>query len=206
MRRIIGIAATVVAMSVGAQNPPAPPAPGVPGGARTAQSLLARSAQLDLTDQQVVRLAAIARRGELRQRALRAQVDSGRARFTQPGDSAARRQFAERMRTNAEREREQGRVDLRDAIAVLTPDQQARAWEMNARRGGPRRVGAPGMGRGARGMGARGPGRPRDGARPGVRGRPDGMGPAGMGARGRPEPDMPRRTMPRRPLEEPPTA
>jgi hypothetical protein len=39
------------------------------------------------------------------------------------------------MRARFDREREQGRADLRDALAVLTPEQQAMAWEMTARRG-----------------------------------------------------------------------
>jgi hypothetical protein len=39
------------------------------------------------------------------------------------------------MRANMERVREQEHADRRDAIAVLTPDQQARAWEMIAARG-----------------------------------------------------------------------
>jgi hypothetical protein len=50
-------------------------------------------------------------------------------------DSAARaelRQRMEQMRPAMERLREQSRADLRDAIAVLTPDQQARAWERMA--------------------------------------------------------------------------
>lgn len=116
--------------------------PGAPRGAMipAAKLLLANTAELGLNDQQVVRLAGIARRSEARRTALRATMDSARARFA-PGrataaDSAARRQFRERMRTEMDRAREQQRADLRDAIAVLTPDQQARAWELAASRRG----------------------------------------------------------------------
>jgi hypothetical protein len=38
----------------------------------------------------------------------------------------------QRMRQAMERMHEQGRADLRDALAVLTPDQQAMAFEMAA--------------------------------------------------------------------------
>ena len=64
---------------------------------------LAHAGDLQLTDQQVVRLAAIARRASERRRVAPATMDSAR--------SAAH-------------------ADLRDALAVLTPDQQASAWEM----------------------------------------------------------------------------
>ncbi len=195
MRISFGVLAimTLAAAVAPAQNPPAPPAPtgGMVGSG--AQRLLAHSAELDLTDAQVTRLAGIARRTEVRRRTMRVAMDSARTRFAQPGDSLARRQFAQRMRADMTKEQDQARVDLRDAIAVLTPDQQAKAWEMNARaargargaspmRGGAMRGGRGGAMRGGRGMGA-----PRGGMRPGGRG-PDGMGPDGMGPGG----DMPR--------------
>lgn len=101
-----------------------------------AQTLLAHTGQLDLTDAQVVRLAAIARRTAARRRTMRAAVDSARTRFRDSGaaDSVARRQFRDRMRADMDRAREQARADQRDALAVLTPDQQARAWDLAARR------------------------------------------------------------------------
>lgn len=105
---------------------------GVPG----AELLLARTGELQLTDAQVLRLAAIARRGEARRASLRASMDS--VRRAAPGtmrDSTARRQLAARLRADADRMREQERADRRDAIAVLTADQQARAWEMIVTRG-----------------------------------------------------------------------
>jgi hypothetical protein len=162
-----------------AQVPAGPPMGG--GTAASAQRFLARSAELDLTDAQVTRLAGIARRAEARRRTMRSAMDSARTRFTQPGDSLARRAFGQRMQNDMAKERDQSRVDLRDAIAVLTPDQQARAWEMNAARGRPggaMRGPRPGGMRGGRGMD-----RPR-GMAPGRR--PDGMGPGG---------DMPRDRM-----------
>jgi hypothetical protein len=110
--------------------------------------LLANTAELGLSDAQVVRLAAIARRSETRRSALRAALDSNRRRLeTQPVDTAARRQFRERMRASFDREQEQSQTDLRDAIAVLNADQQAKAWQMVANRGAGRGM-RGGLGRG----------------------------------------------------------
>ena len=170
----------VTAFTVGAQGPgggvPMPDRgarSGGPGGGSAvndpAQFLLSQTGELKLTDAQVTRLAAIARRSAEGRRALRAQMDSlrpQRVRGERP-DSAARarmRQQADRMRPQMERLREQSQADRRDAIAVLTPDQQAQAWERVARSG--RGDGARfrrGTGAGARRM------RRRDGsATPGV--------------------------------------
>jgi Spy/CpxP family protein refolding chaperone len=177
---------TLSATVAGAQERPM----GAPGGGRSAQMLLARSAELDLTDAQIVKLAAIARKAETRQRARSVAMDSARTRFTQPVDSLARRAFARRMQGEMERERDQSRVDLRDALAILTPDQQAKAWEMNANRGRARRDGGPGrnvaprMQRPRPEMGGRM--RP-DGVGPDRRGAPDGMGRGEMRPR-RPRP------------------
>ena len=110
------------------------PAPTPMRGAPGVELLLSQTGALQLTDQQVVRLAAIARRAEDRRRALRTRLDSLRPRFA-PGDSTARRQrpAAPPMEV-LERERAAAHDDLRDALAVLTADQQARAWEMIAAR------------------------------------------------------------------------
>jgi hypothetical protein len=81
------------------------------------------------------------------------------------------------MRPAMERLREQSQADRRDAIAVLTPDQQAQAWERIARPGQPR------GGRPGRGLA---PGRVGDGERP----RPGRQGVAPRqrpGARGTPD-------------------
>ena len=144
--------------------------PGPRGGspiANAASFLLARTGELKLTDAQVTRLAAIARRSDDRRRAIGAQLDSlrpgpGRA----PRDSASREErarAAERMRPAFDRLREQEHADLRDAISVLTADQQATAWELVARGPGAGGPGAHGVGRMGR------PGGSRDGLAPGVR-------------------------------------
>jgi hypothetical protein len=129
------------------------PPPG--GGGGGAEFLLAHTGDLQLTDAQVVRLAAIARRSAERRRAMRATMDSLRA-----ANRPAMRDSAARGRRPAgpppaavaalERARDAAHADLRDAIAVLTADQQARAWEM---RSGPR--GGPGGGGGRPGFGPR---------------------------------------------------
>jgi Spy/CpxP family protein refolding chaperone len=172
------------ATTLGAQVSPTPVGPGPmrgPGGMGgrggavedPAQYLLAHTGELNLTDAQVTRLAAIARRSAERRRAFRAQMDSIRPAQgfgrTRP-DSAARaqmRQRFEQMRPAMQRLRDQSQADRRDAIAVLTPDQQARAWERVAASG---RMQRGGMGRGFR------PGRGMAGSRMGMRG-PGRMGP-----------------------------
>jgi hypothetical protein len=157
MRSLIfaGAFIAVAGASATAQGPVAAEGRRAPG----AEMLLARTGELGLTDAQVTRLAGIARRGAARRQAMRASRDSMRVRFT-PGtrpDSAMRRQMMERGRTEMERVREQERTDRRDAIAVLTADQQARAWELVASRGG----------RGNRGGMRPGGMRPGDQRRPG---------------------------------------
>src|SRR5688572_5842661 len=125
-------ASALAAQPGGSQAHPVPPAGD--GRAPAASMLLAHTGELELTDAQVVRLAAIARRAEARRRTMRASMDSVRARFGDraPADSAARRQMRDRFRADIDRLREQQRADQRDAIAVLTPDQQARAWDVAA--------------------------------------------------------------------------
>jgi Spy/CpxP family protein refolding chaperone len=148
--------------------------PGRGARAAGAEFFLARTGELRLTDGQVVRLAAIARRAADRRRAMRASMDSLSVRRPAVrGDSidrAARMREAEQMRARFQREHEQGRTELRDALAVLTPDQQATAWELVARRG-PGARGASGARsrdrrRGDRPRGADRPRRPPPGQRP----------------------------------------
>jgi len=169
------------ATTIGAQVPRTPVGPGtMPGPGEMdarrgavddpAQYLLAHTGELNLTDAQVTRLAAIARRSAERRRAFRTQLDSIRPAQgfagTRP-DSAARaqmRQRFEQMRPAMQRLRDQSQVDRRDAIAVLTPDQQARAWERIAasgrmQRGEMSRRFRPGRGMHGGRMGMRGPGR-----------------------------------------------
>jgi hypothetical protein len=139
---------------------------GVPG----ADALLSRTGELGLNDQQVLRLAAIARREAARRQAIRASLDSVRRAFA-AGDTAARRTLAQRTRQGMESAREAARTDRREALAVLNADQQARAWELFAGR----RPGARGMrpfGPRMRGMGMRGmpgPGRQRASSMPLIR-------------------------------------
>jgi Spy/CpxP family protein refolding chaperone len=164
------------------------PSPGEMGGRGgavddPAQYLLAHTGELNLTDAQVTRLAAIARRSAERRRTFRAQMDSIRPAQGFAGgrpDSAARaqmRQRFEQMRPAMQRLRDQSQADRRDAIAILTPDQQARAWERIAASG---RMQRGGMGRGFR------PGRGMPRGRMGVRG-PDGFGPRNNADRRGPE-------------------
>src|SRR5690349_17338077 len=141
-RLIVGVAlgCAASAMTVGAQQPgrrmgpgqmPSPGAMGRRGGGAIedpAQFLLAHTAEFKLTDAQVTRLAAIARRSAERRQALRTQMDSMRFQRGPSGgrpDSAARaqmRQRFEQMRPAMDRVRQQSLTDRRDAIAVLTPD------------------------------------------------------------------------------------
>jgi Spy/CpxP family protein refolding chaperone len=138
----VAVAGTALAQP-GMQVAPRAEAPGAPA----AKLLLANTGELALTDAQVVRLAAIARRSEARRASLRSAMDSARRRFEgQPVDTAARRQFRQRIMADVQRAREQSQVDQRDAIAVLTPDQQAKAWQMVANRGNGMRGGNRGMG------------------------------------------------------------
>ena len=179
-----------------AQTPAGPPISERGGRAPAAQMLLAHTGELDLTDAQVVKLAAIARRNEARRRSMRAAFDSTRQRFERPAptDTAARRQMRERMRADMQRIRDQSRVDERDAIAVLTADQQARAWDLVARGGAGSRSGMRGMRGRAGGMrggmrGMRPRGRMPRFDRPGPRLRPD-------STRQRARPDAPQASAP----------
>lgn len=112
-------------LALGAQGPTHQPA---------VEFLLARTGTLQLTDQQVVKLAAIARRAADRHKAMHASFDSLRMQMRRGGDSAGRERHRgappQELMAAFEKERDAAHADLRDAIAVLTPDQQARAWEL----------------------------------------------------------------------------
>src|SRR5215203_1533019 len=130
-RLILGVvmACSPPAVALGAPGPagrrpgPGPGmGPGVTGGgpgnsavSNPAEFLLSQTGELKLTDAQVSRLAAIARRSAARRRALRAQMDSlrpQRARGERP-DSAMRarmRQQFDQMRPQMERLREQSQA------------------------------------------------------------------------------------------------
>ena len=171
-RRLALCASILVAVPMSAQRPMPPmPArgPGDGGPMAGASFLLARTGELQLTDEQVTRLAAIARREGAQRRAMMALADSMRRAqgATARRDSAGprRREIPPQLMARLTQAQEQRKANLRDAIAVLTPDQQAEAWRMVAGRGGMQR------GRMARarmgGARARGQGGPP----------PEGMGP-----------------------------
>ena len=147
---LLACSATITALA--AQPSPGPGgrggrpgfAPGGPGGrptspvGATADFLLAHTCHLAHTDAQVVKLAAISRRTDARRKAMEARMDSARtANRPAPGDTARPRRPAGPPPEDMQRTRDQARADIRDAIAVLTPDQQATAWMMIAGGGGP---------------------------------------------------------------------
>jgi hypothetical protein len=106
----------------------------------TADFILAHTGDLALTDAQVVRLAAVSRRTAARRKAFAARMDSALAAARPaPGDSSRGPGRGRRppgpSATELQQARDQMHTDVRDAIAVLTPDQQATAWMMIA--GGP---------------------------------------------------------------------
>lgn len=104
----------------------------VPGG--IASMLLAHTAELKLTDQQLSKLAAIARRTDERHKAMRASMDSLMRANRPQGDGTApanpRPLSPDQGRAMMARVRDQERADLRDALGVLTIDQQTDAWMM----------------------------------------------------------------------------
>jgi hypothetical protein len=111
-----------------------------------ASFLLAHTAELKLSDSQVTRLAAIARRTADRRQAAMRSMDSVMTRGPQPGDSARRGRMTPppQVRAMMDRMREQHHADLREALGILTPDQQATGWEIVSMRGGPGRRGGRG--------------------------------------------------------------
>lgn len=121
-----------------------PPRHGPPPS--TAEFLLGHAGALELTDAQVTRLAAIARRTHQQHEAMRTRELPD----PQPGQQGGRP--APPSPAEMERHREQAQAERRDAIAVLTADQQAKAWEFLQRgpggrgpgRGGPGAPGGPG--------------------------------------------------------------
>ena len=109
-----------------------------------ASMLLAHTGEFKLTDPQVTRLAAIARRSADRRQAMMTSVDSlGASRGAEPSGGVRPAPGTGRSwtpppgaRALGETMRQQRHDDLREAIAVLTVEQQALGWEMMARRGG----------------------------------------------------------------------
>ena len=176
LRAVSLLACSAVLTATAAQPSPGPGGRGgrpgfAPGGpsrgpaspiGATADFLLAHTGDLALTDAQVVKLAAIARRTDARRKAMEARFDSARtANRPAPDDTTRPRRPGGPPPEDLQRTRDQARADIRDAIAVLTPDQQATAWMMIA--GGPPLGGAF--------AGPAGPGRERgfgEGGQPGA--------------------------------------
>lgn len=153
MRRLALLLALALAPAIHAQAPERGPGPGprgggpppfargrafgpgmrAPGGASAdiGAFLLAHTAELKLSDQQVTRLAAITRRSGDRRQAMMRAMDSLATRRPR-GDSLGRGPGgpSPAMRAAAEGQRDQRRADLREALAVLTPEQLEVAWEI----------------------------------------------------------------------------
>src|SRR5579862_613270 len=135
MRTMLRAAALVASLPLAAPIAGAQmPGPGMlgPGRGPAVTFLLSHTGQLQLTDPQVVKLAAIARRAADRHKAMRASFDSLRMQFRGHGDSGMGHHEGPpaQLRAVMEKERDANHADLRDALAVLTPDQQASAWEL----------------------------------------------------------------------------
>jgi hypothetical protein len=97
-----------------------------------ASMFLAHTGELQLTDAQVTKLAAIARRAESREKAMRARMDSamsrGRSEAGHDGDDMMMVRMRMFMPTDAERKAQH--EDDREAFSIPTPDQLATAWEL----------------------------------------------------------------------------
>lgn len=97
--------------------------------------LLAHTAELKLSDAQVTRLAAIARRTDERHKAARVTMDSVmKSHMAMPAAERNRMPMQDDAGVRAMHERMMAaeRADVRDALAVLTADQQADAWMMRS--------------------------------------------------------------------------
>ena len=100
-----------------------------------ASMFLAHTGELQLTDAQVTRLAAIARRSEARQKAMHARMDSAMAAMhgkmeAADGGAPGAMMMMMRMPMPTDAERRAQHEDDREAFSVPTPDQLATAWEM----------------------------------------------------------------------------
>lgn len=95
--------------------------------------LLAHTGELKLTDQQVTRLAAIARRTDDRHRAMRASMDSMMKAHAGMAPAAMHEEMMKSGGAPMQKMHDQEMADVRDALAVLTIDQQAQAWMMRGR-------------------------------------------------------------------------
>lgn len=95
-----------------------------------ASMLLVQTAELKLSDQQVTRLAALARSAESQRTAMRATMDSmHRTMMANHGAPNAPPAMSAEMEARMKAAHDQMHANIRDALAVLTPDQLATAWE-----------------------------------------------------------------------------
>ncbi|MEO7458064.1 MAG: Spy/CpxP family protein refolding chaperone [Gemmatimonadaceae bacterium] len=198
LARWAGAAMLVAGSTLSAQQPmraQAGPGGGGMGPMAGASFLLSHTGELQLTDQQVVRLAGIARREGSRRKAMMDTMMRNGGAMAMRRDTAGPRRPDPQMMARMTQARDQMRNDLKEAITVLTPDQQAQAWTMVAGRGGKRRMGGGARGGAAAGMmdrqggqreGRRGGMRPGGGAGAGAGAGAGGVRPNGLGpARGR---------------------
>jgi hypothetical protein len=113
---------------------------GMKGG--VASMLLGQTAALMLSDQQVVRLASLARAAESQQAMMRTTMDSmhrammgshatggAMSQMTMSQMQMSQMQMSPAMDARMKAAHEQMHANVRDALAVLTPDQLATAWE-----------------------------------------------------------------------------
>jgi hypothetical protein len=111
--------------------------PGMHGRMMDAASmLLAHTGELQLTDAQVTKLAAIARRSEAREKAMSTRMDSLKMREHSDGMADGRggdmRVVRMRVVEMSDADRKAQHEDNREAFAIPTPDQLATAWELMA--------------------------------------------------------------------------
>jgi hypothetical protein len=102
-----------------------------------ASMFLAHTGDLQLSDAQVTKLAAIARRSESRRKAMHERMDSTmksmHAEMSRDGNgapAAPRAMMMMHMPMPSEADRKAQHEDDREAFSVPTPDQLATAWEM----------------------------------------------------------------------------
>jgi Spy/CpxP family protein refolding chaperone len=163
MAALLGLAAGAVPLV--AQGPGHDGGPMAGPEMSPAGMLLAHTGELKLSDAQVTRLAAIARRSSERMEAMHASMMAMHQQMMaqhqagQAGQHPDMAQVEQQMR----QAHEQMHADLRDALSVLTPDQVATAFEMMAHHAGGPHGGPHGPG----GGGHRGHGGPEGHGGPG---------------------------------------
>lgn len=105
-------------------------------GMSVSEMFLAHTGDLQLTDAQVTKLAAIARRAQAREKAMHARMDSSmhamheRVEVSREGGPPAGAMMMMRMPMPTEAERKAQHEDDREAFSIVTADQLATAWEM----------------------------------------------------------------------------